>query len=123
MSRPDAVDAARALVGDHFPDARQAWLAGSVVSGGATATSDLDITVLMTQTEPRRESLLHQGWRTELFVHTESSVRHFVAKDRARRRPTMARLVATGIPLVDGDGDGNSDGNCDGGSEIGRAHV
>ena len=104
VNRPDAVDAARALVADRFPEARQAWLSGSVVLGRATATSDLDITVLLDATQVHRESLRHDGWPVELFVHTESSIRHFVAADQARRRPTMARLVSTGIPLVAGDG-------------------
>jgi hypothetical protein len=104
MNRPDPVAAARRLVLDRFPLARQAWLSGSVVLGGATETSDLDITVLLDEAEVHRESLVFEGWPVELFVHTESSIRHFVAKDVARRRPTMARLVSTGVPLLDGDG-------------------
>ncbi|WP_374457118.1 nucleotidyltransferase domain-containing protein [Nocardioides sp.] len=103
MTRPDAETAARSLIAERFPDAWQAWLSGSVVLGHATATSDLDITVVLDEAEVHRESLVHEGWPVELFVHTESSIRHFVAKDRARRRPTMARLVATGLPLVPGD--------------------
>lgn len=103
MTRPDAPTAARSLVAERFPDARQAWLSGSVVLGHATETSDLDITVLLESAEVRRESLVHEGWPVELFVHTESSIRHFVAKDRARRRPTMARLVSTGLALLPGD--------------------
>jgi hypothetical protein len=103
VTRPDAETAARSLIAERFPDARQAWLSGSVVLGHATATSDLDITVVLDEAEVHRESLVHEGWPVELFVHTESSIRHFVAKDRARRRPTMARLVATGLPLVPGD--------------------
>ena len=103
MDRSDPVSTARALVSARFPDARQAWLAGSVVHGRATATSDLDVTVLLDETEVRRESLSHEGWPVELFVHTPASVRHFVGVDRARRRPTMARLVATGVPLLPGD--------------------
>lgn len=104
MGRPEAVDAARALVDERYPHARQAWLSGSVVSGHATETSDLDITVLMSDVEPHRESLLYREWPVELFVHTESSVRQFVARDLARRRPTMARLVSSGIPLLLGIG-------------------
>ena len=103
VDRPDPVSTARGLVAARFPAARQAWLAGSVVHGRATATSDLDVTVLLDETEVRRESLLHEGWPVELFVHTAASVRHFAAADRARRRPTMARLVATGVPLLPGD--------------------
>ena len=105
MSRPDPLTAARRLVTARFPDAVQAWLAGSVTTGTATDTSDLDITVLLDdEVEVRRESLVDEGWPVELFVHVESSIQHFVQKDLARRRPTMARLVALGVPLVEGDG-------------------
>jgi hypothetical protein len=103
---PDPVETARALVREHFPDAVQAWLAGSVTTGRSTATSDLDVTVLLDEVEVHRESLVYDGWPVELFVHTAASVEHFVAKDLARRRPTMARLVADGVPLL---GEGGSD--------------
>jgi hypothetical protein len=53
-----------------------------------------------------RESLMYAGWPVELFVHTASSIEFFVAKDLRRRHPTMARLVATGVPLL---GDGGDD--------------
>jgi len=102
----DPVETAHALVRERFPDAVQAWLAGSVTTGRATATSDLDVTVLLGEGEVHRESLTYDGWPVELFVHTAASVEHFVAKDLARRRPTMARLVATGVPLL---GDGGDD--------------
>jgi len=102
----DPVDTARSLVRERFPGAVQAWLAGSVATGQATTTSDLDVTVLLSEGEVRRESLTYDGWPVELFVHTAGSVAHFVAKDLARRRPTMARLVATGVPLL---GDGGAD--------------
>ena len=102
----DPVETAHALVRERFPDAVQAWLAGSVTTGRATATSDLDVTVLLGEGEVHRESLTYDGWPVELFVHTAASVEHFVAKDLTRRRPTMARLVATGVPLL---GDGGDD--------------
>jgi hypothetical protein len=102
--RPDPVATARSVVRDLFPQARQAWLAGSVTTGCATATSDLDVTVLLEDGTAHRRSLRYDGWPVELFVHTEASVRHFVGKDLARRRPTMPRLVATGVPLLAGDG-------------------
>lgn len=102
--RPEPVDAARTLVAERFPTAIQAWLGGSASRGQATATSDLDITVLLADTTVRRESVTWQGWPVELFINTETSVRHFVAKDLARRRPTMARLVGAGLALLDGGG-------------------
>ncbi len=104
MDRPEPLAAARSLVAERYPDALQAWLAGSVTSGTATDTSDLDITVLLEDVEVHRESLIHEGWPVELFVNVPTSVRHFVEKDLARRRPTMARLVALGVPLVEGEG-------------------
>lgn len=103
---PDPLDTARRLVAERFPAARAAWLSGSVVAGRATATSDLDVVVVLDEVEVHRESLQYDGWPVELFVHTAASVRASVAKDRARRRPTMGRLVAEGVSLL---GDRGSD--------------
>jgi predicted nucleotidyltransferase len=104
--RPPAEEAARTLVTERYPDAVQAWLAGSVSRGEGTPTSDLDITVLLDEVEVHRETVEYAGWPAELFVHTAASIEFFVAKDLARRHPTMARLVATGIPLL---GEGGAD--------------
>ncbi len=41
--------------------------------------------------------------RGDICPHVDT-IRWFVAKDLARRKPTMARLVATGIPLLPGPG-------------------
>ncbi len=107
MARLEAEDAARQLIGERFPDARAAWLAGSVVTGAATATSDLDVTVLLPgPPAPFRESLTYAGWPVELFVHSVDTVEHWLSKDRLRRRPTLGRLVAEGVPLLDVDGAG-----------------
>jgi hypothetical protein len=100
MTRRPAPEAARALVAERFPEAVQAWLAGSTTTGRATETSDLDITVLRDEGEVYRASVEYAGWPVELFVNTAVSVEHFVAKDLQRRRPTMARLVGTGVPLL-----------------------
>lgn len=100
--RPPAVDAAREVVQRRFVGVHQAWLAGSVVTGVPTATSDLDITVLRPRGAVYRESIVSHGWPIELFVHTPASVRRYVAKDVARRRPTMLRLIGSGTPLVPG---------------------
>jgi hypothetical protein len=83
------------LVRDRFPAATQAWLAGSVVGGEATATSHLDIMVLDETAVVHRESLRHEDWPVELFVNGGAGVRHFVAKDIAHRKPSTARLVLT----------------------------
>lgn len=109
MRLEEAVTTARALVAERFPDARAAWLAGSVVSGTATSTSDLDITVLLPgPPAPFRESLEYDGWPVELFVHSRETVAHWIAKDLERRRPTLVRLISSGVVLLDGDGIGTA---------------
>jgi len=101
------VTTAKALVAERFPGARGAWLAGSVVSGQATATSDLDITVLLPgPPAPFRQSLEYDGWPVELFVHTRESIARWIEKDLERRRPTLVRLISSGVVLVDTEGAG-----------------
>lgn len=107
MHRPDAETTARELVAEQFPDALAAWLGGSVVRDAATATSDLDITVLLAgPPAPFRHSITHAEWPVELFVHTPGSLAHYRAKDVERRQPSIFRLVGESIVLVDVDGDG-----------------
>jgi len=103
----NAEQAARRLVAERFPDARAAWLGGSVVRGDATPTSDLDITVLLTgPPAPYRDSIMYGDWPVELFVHTTGSLEHYRQKDRDRRQPTIMRLVGESIILLDTDGSG-----------------
>ncbi|MFG1813199.1 nucleotidyltransferase domain-containing protein [Kribbella sp. NPDC049174] len=103
----DAAEVARRLVADEYPEARAAWLGGSVVRGDAASTSDLDITVLLSgPPAPMRRSLEYGGWPVELFVHTEDSLAHFREKDQKRWQPSMMRLVGETVVLLDTDGSG-----------------
>jgi hypothetical protein len=105
--RPDAVHAARSLVTQWFADARSAWLGGSVVLGQATPGSDLDVTVLLPgPPAPFRDSRSFAGWPVELFVHTETSLAHYVDREVTSGRPTLARLVGRSKIVVDTDGVG-----------------
>ncbi len=102
-----AVDDARALVELWFPDARAAWLGGSVVLGSATPGSDLDVTVLLGgPPAPYRDSRRFRGWPVELFVHTDTSLGHYLRQDVRAGRPTMPRLVGRSVLLRDTDGSG-----------------
>ncbi len=103
-----ATAAARGVVAERFPDARAAWLGGSVARGEATAASDLDVTVLLDgPPAPFRDTLRWRGWLVELFVHTDASLAHYRRADlEGRRQPTMSRLVGETIVLVDRDGSG-----------------
>ncbi|MBV9022317.1 MAG: nucleotidyltransferase domain-containing protein [Streptomycetaceae bacterium] len=101
------VEAACAVVRDHHPGARAAFLCGSVLTGRRTPTSDLDIVVLIDgPPAPYRESLIFAGWPVELFVHTEESWHRYVDREIAHRRSPLLRMCAAGTLLADSDGVG-----------------
>ncbi|MCB0201041.1 MAG: nucleotidyltransferase domain-containing protein [Anaerolineae bacterium] len=105
MTRLPAIETATALVRRRFPDCRAAFMAGSVVRGDATATSDLDIMVIVPDGYPAyRESLRVDGWPVELFIHTLTVHRRFAQHDAARRMPATSRMVCEGIVVCDRDG-------------------
>ncbi|WP_371791699.1 nucleotidyltransferase domain-containing protein [Streptomyces sp. NBC_01471] len=101
----DHVEIAGELVRDRFPEARAAFLAGSVLTHRRTPTSDLDIVVLLTgPPAPFRESLVHEGWPVELFVQTEADWRLFAERETADRKSPLLAMCADGMLLIDADG-------------------
>ncbi|MFF4448218.1 nucleotidyltransferase domain-containing protein [Streptomyces sp. NPDC001502] len=99
------VDQARRLAADYFPDALSVVLAGSIASGRVTATSDLDLAVLIKEGgETRRETLRFEGRLVELFVHTRAGLDELFAADTASRRGIMQRMYAEGLVLFERDG-------------------
>ena len=103
----DAIAAARAVVQERHPDARAAFLGGSVVTDRRTAMSDLDIVVLLQGAPaPYRESLKYEDWPVELFVHTEASWCDFVEREVRARRSPLLWMCAEGLLLFDTDGIG-----------------
>ncbi|MFC5907918.1 nucleotidyltransferase domain-containing protein [Streptacidiphilus monticola] len=101
----DPVEVARELVQERFPQARAAFLAGSVLSDRRTPTSDLDIVVLLAgPPAPCRESLTYRGWPVELFAQTEPDWRGFVERETAARRSPLLAMCAEGMLLADVDG-------------------
>jgi len=98
----DPVADARALVAERFPRAVAAFLGGGVLSARRTATSDLDIVVVIEgPPAPFRESLHWRGWPVELFVHDRESITAYFARDAAERKPSLARMIAEGVTLLD----------------------
>ena len=97
----DPIADAGALVTERFPDALAAFLGGGVLSARRTATSDLDVVVVIAgPPAPFRESLRWRGWPVELFVHDQASIERYFALDTAHRKPNLARMVADGAPLA-----------------------
>lgn len=102
MSRLEAVDAAKKIVEERFPQCLAAILAGSVVRGEATAGSDLDLVVVDHADLAYRESFFAYGWPTELFVHHETSYLGFFQTDCERGIPSLPNMCAEGIIVKDG---------------------
>ncbi|WP_273852148.1 nucleotidyltransferase domain-containing protein [Guptibacillus spartinae] len=96
------ISIAKKLVQTRTPDCEAAFLAGSVVRGEATATSDLDIVVFDSSvTASYRESFFYEGWPIEWYVHNLDSYHAFYESDCARAKPSLPKMVSEGIVLYD----------------------
>ena len=74
----DPVAVARTLLARRYPSAAVSFLAGSVIRGEHTATSDLDIVVVFDELpNAYRESLICDEWPVEVFVHDAETLRYF----------------------------------------------
>jgi hypothetical protein len=97
----DYIEVAKSIVRARFPEALAAVLAGSTVNGVPTATSDLDIVVVLAGAPaPYRETIIDDGRPVELFVHTEASLAYWYERERSEARATLAHMLATGVPLL-----------------------
>jgi len=86
---------------EKYPDANVIFLAGSVVRGEGTKTSDLDIVVIH-EALPNayRESFYYGGWPIEAFVHDPQTLEYFIQKvDAPSGVPSLAAMVSEGIEL------------------------
>jgi len=105
--RVNHVEEAKGLVTERFPEAVAAMLGGSSANGGVTASSDLDIVVIVPgPPAPYRETFMYDGRLVELFVHTVESARTFVDREIAARRSPLLQMCGASVLLVDHDGVG-----------------
>ncbi|WP_335871768.1 nucleotidyltransferase domain-containing protein [Bacillus sp. 2205SS5-2] len=86
----------------YYSSCQGAILAGSVVRGEHTSTSDLDI-VIFDQSVPSsyRESLHAFGWPIEVFVHNLTSYKQFFLLDHKAARPSMQKMISEGLVIKD----------------------
>ncbi|MFE1172822.1 nucleotidyltransferase domain-containing protein [Streptomyces sp. NPDC058773] len=106
MTNPPSLEAeALRLVASRYPHALGATLGGSAAQGRATPSSDLDVAVLLPDSDTsRREVIRHEGRPAEMFLHTVADLPEFFAWDRARRRGTVLFLYDQGVTLMDPHG-------------------
>ena len=102
MTRPEPTQTAAEILRSRFGDADSLFLAGSVVRGEATASSDLDLVVLYPRLpESYRESFVHQGWPVEAFVHDEETIEYyFIERDLDSGVGSLLWMVSEGIAIT-----------------------
>ncbi|WP_307730675.1 nucleotidyltransferase domain-containing protein [Alkalicoccobacillus gibsonii] len=101
-NRLSPMQAAKLFVSEHFSDCNGAILAGSVVRGEATETSDLDLIIFdESQSSSFRESFVKYDWPIEIFVHNLTSYKTFFKLDFDQATPSMQRMVSEGLIIKD----------------------
>ena len=99
------VAAAREIFAERYGGARVIFLAGSVVRGEATPTSDLDLVVVYERLpHAYREAFVHAGWPVETFVHDPETLGYHFESDRRRGIPSLQRMVSEGIEIPEASG-------------------
>lgn len=90
--------AAERIFREKFADADCILLAGSVLRGEETSSSDLDIVVLYQKLEnARRESFAFEGWPVEAFVQDLETLNYFFEKfERPSGIPSLPSMVTEG---------------------------
>lgn len=102
LNKLTPIEAAHKFINEYFSNCQGALLAGSVVRGEATETSDLDIVIFdKNLSSSYRESIIDYGWAIEVFVHNLTSYKKFFKMDYERARPSMPRMVSEGKVLKD----------------------
>lgn len=88
---------AEKIIQQYYPYCDAALLAGSIIRGEATTTSDLDLVIFDEKVSSSyRESFYASGWPVEAFVHNCTSYQEFFQKDCQRGIPSMPRMVMEG---------------------------
>lgn len=84
-----------------YPQANVIFLAGSVMRGEYTSTSDLDLVIVFEQLCcAYRESYFYENWPVEAFVHDPQTLEYFFRQvDRPTGIPSLPTMVAEGIAV------------------------
>ncbi|HEY9401812.1 MAG TPA: nucleotidyltransferase domain-containing protein [Pyrinomonadaceae bacterium] len=91
------VEAALEIFHARHAGARLLFLAGSVMRGEGTPSSDLDLVVVYEHLpNAYRESFIHRGWPVETFVHDTETLGYFLEFDAESGFPSMANMVLEG---------------------------
>ena len=90
-----------AIRAERYTDARVIFLAGSLVRGEGTSTSDLDLVVVFDRLPcAYRESFIYETWPVEAFVHDPQTLEYFFrVVDRPTGVPSLITMVSEGVEI------------------------
>ena len=99
--RDEPIAIATKIQQDRYPNADVIFLAGSVIRGENTATSDLDLVVIFQQIPAAyRESFQFESWPIEAFVHDPETLKYFfIESDKPTGVPSLPAMVSEGIEI------------------------
>jgi predicted nucleotidyltransferase len=91
----------RAYLAEAYPNLRAALLTGSIVRGTATATSDLDVVVLLPEGSGAvRETVDWSGRTVDVFGYDPEALVRWLAVDTEQRRPGLSSMVLDGVLIA-----------------------
>lgn len=95
------ISAAKDLFDNRYQGADAVLVAGSVVRGEASASSDLDLVVIFPSVRAAyRESFTHMGWPVEAFIHDLETLRYFFYRiDQPEGHSTLCEMVNEGLEV------------------------
>jgi predicted nucleotidyltransferase len=98
LSRERALSLTERFLTERFADADFAFVAGSIMRGAGTPSSDIDLVVLHSALpHAHRHSEVFEGVPFEALVHDEGTLRWFLEADVKAGRPVLIRMVTDGI--------------------------
>lgn len=96
----DYLDIAKKVVDQKYPECDGALMAGSIVRGEGTETSDIDLIIHDENIKKGyRESFVFDGVPVEAFVHNKESFRKYFKQDCARKIPSLLLMVVESIEI------------------------
>jgi predicted nucleotidyltransferase len=76
---------------------------GTIIRGNPKPTSDLDMYVIIAQTQRQRLQRWFNGVPAEIFVNPASKVQEYFVEDSNSGRPITAHMLATGFVILERD--------------------
>lgn len=98
VPKDDYLDVALDALGQYYPGARCAFLAGSIIRAEGKENSDIDIVVMYGDDfdDPHRHSILYRGWIIEFFVHNERAQDFLFVRDVKQGVSPLLHMIAFG---------------------------